>query len=105
MSEVSGIVRNGIERGWSLNEIKTSLLNSGYPEQEIDEEIKLLTNNSPAVSQIPQPNITQNKPSMQNLSNYQTLPAEQKASNKMVIAIIILLILCILAGAGFFFFR
>ena len=44
MSELSGIVRNGIERGWPSEEIKTSLVNSGYSAQEIDYELSQLLN-------------------------------------------------------------
>lgn len=39
MSEISGIIRNSIERGWSVAEVRASLLNSGYDKQEIDSEL------------------------------------------------------------------
>lgn len=39
MSEISGIIRNSIERGWSAAEVRASLLNSGYDKQEIESEL------------------------------------------------------------------
>jgi len=124
MSELGGIIRNGIERGWPNDEIKNSLLNSGYSAQEVDYEFSLLLKNSPApprvdsikpvsvpplsiaapISPMPVQTNKEKKFNSQDLSNYQTPSVEKSASNWMVIAIIILLVLCVLAGAGLFLF-
>lgn len=130
MSELGGIIRNGIERGWPNDEIKNSLLNSGYSAQEVDYEFSLLLKNSlappktdsivtktsqdnssnivsPVVMPVPVAltKVPENKFNSQDLSNYQTPPiVEKKASNGTVIAITILLVLCVLAGAGLFLF-
>ena len=115
MSELSGIVRNGIERGWPSEEIKTSLVNSGYSAQEIDYELSQLLNvqgAQPIVKPISVPLVApeipsaqQNKFNPQDLTQYQT-PAheERKAGGGIVIAIVILLVLCVLAGAGLYLF-
>jgi len=121
MSEIAGIIRNGIERGWPTDEIKNSLLNSGYPTQEIDYELSQLLNRAqgqstsaiqstiikPTIStpvHLPIQGTQQNKFNSQDLSNYQTPSVEKKASNWMVIAITVLLVLCVLTGAGLFLF-
>lgn len=105
MSEISGIIRNGIERGWPMEEVKTSLLNSGYSIQEVEHELNLITtskNESSAKQE--EISLPQNKFNPQDLTHYQTPPVEKKASNKMVIMIIILLVLCVLAGVGLYLF-
>jgi hypothetical protein len=123
MSELSGIIRNGIERGWPNEEIKNSLLNAGYSLQEIDYELSQLLKTTPiqqltapiipsAINQsqnlspvnIPNKIESDKKFNSQDLTNYQTPPVEKKASNWIVIAIITLLVLCVLAGAGLFLF-
>lgn len=129
MSELVGMIRNGIERGWQVNEIKSSLINSGYSLQSIDLEISRLTNSDPQTvpaeivlqnqippyegpspyppqtAQIPQEFKIPTKLPTQSLSTYQTKePSEKKAGNGLIITIVILLILCILAGAGLLFF-
>ena len=107
MSEISGVIRNGMERGWPVAEVRLSLINSGYTPQEIDSELNLLINpqNPPQpVQQIPAPIVSQKKYNPQDLTNYQTPKVEPKASNFVVIAIVILLVLCVLAGAGLYLF-
>ena len=119
MSEISGIIRNGVERGWPLEEIKNSLINSGYPMSDVDSEINLVNGIAPQqlVQQItqsssqtlskplPEPALQQKKFNSQDLTNYQTPVIEKQASGKIVILIIILLVLCIVAGAGLFFLK
>lgn len=116
MSELSGIVRNGIERGWPTDEIKLSLINSGYPATEIDYEFSQLLNASsiqpvkqpiipiqPEVQEIPL--AQQSKFNPQDLTNYQMpVSLEKKAGNGLIIAIVALLVLCVLAGAGLYLF-
>jgi hypothetical protein len=113
MSEISGIIRNGIERGWPKEEIRNSLINSGYSVQEIDYEFSKILNVQQVVS--PQseqtlaapeiPAAQQNKFNSQDLTNYQMpIQPEKKAGNWIVIAIIFLLVLCVLAGAGLYLF-
>lgn len=113
MSEISGIIRNGIERGWPSEEIRISLINSGYSQQEVDLELSQILNSTSmqnisatkiVKAPISIPNTPSEKFNPQNLTNYQTPSIEKKASNKVVIAIIILLVLCVLAGAGLFLF-
>jgi hypothetical protein len=60
MSEISGIIRNSIERGWSAAEVRASLLNSGYDRQEIESELGAYSSPAqqapvkPVVVQVPQ---------------------------------------------------
>lgn len=115
MSEISGIIRNGIERGWPTSEIRTSLINSGYAPQEIDYELNLISNNkiSSSLNQqtgqtIPSPQVSQpipqNKFNPQDLTNYQAPIVEKKASKFVLVILIVLLVLCILAGVGLYLF-
>ena len=121
MSELSGIVRNGIERGWPPEEIKTSLVNSGYSAQEIDYELSQLLNAQssqpvqqpipvqkpiPSLQPVPEmPPAQQSKFNPQDLTHYQMpVQEEKKAGNGIVIAIVILLVLCVSAGAGLYLF-
>lgn len=115
MSELSGIVRNGIERGWPNEEIKTSLINSGYSAQEIDYELSQLLNAQssqpiqkpiPVQQPIPEiPSAQESKFNPQDLTHYQMpVQEEKKVGNGIVIAIVILLVLCVLAGAGLYLF-
>lgn len=124
MSEISGIIKNSVERGWAIDEVRASLLNAGYNPQEVDSEIRALSSSqqsqiSQAVVQPVQPQaIAQNQqiaqPQVPNqssvkfnsqiLKNYQTPVVEKQASKTMVILIITLLIICLAAGAALFLF-
>ncbi len=121
MSEISGVIRNSIERGWSVAEVKTSLLNAGYNLQEVESELGAYSNQPTAQPQVivnkqnPQPNLqpktqqnvkqpVQEKYNPQSLTNYQTPEVVAKASNKLIILIFILIFLCIVTGVGLFFF-
>lgn len=107
MSEVGGMIKNGIERKWSPEEIKSSLISSGYSEQEINYELNLaLHGTRPMTNQVTNHQIpTQNPQNPQNLSNYQHQVPQKKASNKTIWAIVILLSICILAGIGLLVFK
>jgi len=117
MSEISGIIKNSVERGWAIDEVRASLLNAGYNQQEVDSEIRAYS--FPQQLQIPavqpvQSNSTQQasitpvqsgaKFNPQSLKNYQTPVVEKQASKTMVILIVTLLILCLAAGAALFLF-
>ena len=39
MSEISGVVKNALDRGWETDEIRSSLVNAGYPLAEVNLEI------------------------------------------------------------------
>lgn len=121
MSEITGVIRNSMERGWSVAEVKTSLLNAGYNPQEVESELGVYSNQPTSQPQViankqnPQPNL-QPKPQQdvkqqvkekynpQSLTNYQTPEVVAKASNKLIILIFILIFLCVVAGVGLFFF-
>ena len=68
MSEISGIIKNASERGWAINEIKQSLVNAGYPPQDIDFEISRSSSNYQE-SSMPQAEQTLSSLSPKNLSN------------------------------------
>lgn len=115
MSEISGIIRNSIERGWSIAEVRASLLNAGYNPQEIEAELSAYSkpqqqmptqvNPQPVLQPIQLPTpvpATPEKYNPQSLSNYQTPEVKPKASNTLLIIIIVLLVLCVAAGAGLF---
>jgi hypothetical protein len=55
MSELYGIIKNALELGWSIPEIRDSLINSGYNPADIDPEIgKFSKNSSPVFQSSPQ---------------------------------------------------
>jgi hypothetical protein len=87
--DLSGVVKNGLERGWPLNEIATSLLNAGYSTDDVNF----------AVSNYNRP-IQVAIPSGQNpkqLSNYQQ--KEQKTGNKKGVLILLLILGILVLGA------
>ncbi len=93
MGEIAGIIKNGMQRGWPIQEIYQSLINTGYNPQEVQVEISKFNpqNNSPAVS---------NNPSPQKLSQYQVSSInEKKSASKLLLgAIIVLIILVLVSG-------
>jgi len=84
MSEFSGIINNGLERGWSKEEIRTSLLNAGFPQQEIIAELNSI--GSTPSAQAMQPPSVEIKP----LDKYQTLNAKPKKKMGLLIGILLL---------------
>jgi hypothetical protein len=126
MSEISGMIRNSIERGWAMDEIRTSLLNAGYNMQEIDSELRSYSISQQAqtrpsiqvinqVPQLPQQDTQQSqmipvqiqpdaKYNPQSLKNYQTPEVKKQTSKTMVTIIVVLLVICIAAGAALFLF-
>jgi len=132
MGDITGIIKNALERGWQKNEIAQSLTNAGYTQQEIESEIQLLTNSSTSqtsiMPQVPQNSLVQkisaaaqntpqkieipnallnSQPSFnpQSLKNYQTPQLEKpKEIPTSVIVILIFLLIITIIGAGLFFF-
>lgn len=92
MSEFSGTITNALERGWSIQEIRTSLLNAGYPQQEIDSELR---NNQSQNTEIPQIIQTQNSKS---LNTYQT-PIPKPPKKRGILFLIIFLVLVLISSA------
>lgn len=68
MSELYGIIKNALEHGWALPEIRESLINSGYVLADIDAEISKFSQTSSPVK-MAAPKI---------LSPIQPLPLEEK---------------------------
>lgn len=101
MSEFTGIIKNGIQRGWPIQEIYQSLVNSGYNPQEVQSEINKFSN---PVSNLPIG--SQNQQTAQKLAPYQLpAPQEKKSAGKsLVIALVVLAILVVIAGASFILF-
>ncbi len=83
MSEFSGVIANGLDRGWTREEIRVSLLNAGYPQQEIDSEINSTGRN---LSQTQSPTFSEIKP----LDKYQTPIVRQKSKANLLIWIFLL---------------
>jgi len=103
MNEISGILKNGIDRGWQLEEIKQSLLNSGCTLKEIESEI--LSFQAKPISTQEQP-VQEQKYNSQNLTNYQTPSIEQKKSSSPILVYIMAFLLgLILVGALVFFLK
>ena len=104
MSEISGIIKNASERGWAINEIKQSLVNAGYPSQDIDFEISRSSSNYQE-SSMPQAEQTLSSLSPKNLSNYQTpeQPKSQPSHTKLIVIVLTLLVLSVLTGIALFF--
>ena len=60
MSELSGIIKNALELGWSIPEIRESLINSGYTLVDIDAEtVKFSQASTPLVPPVSLPVIPQ----------------------------------------------
>ncbi|VVB80682.1 Uncharacterised protein [uncultured archaeon] len=100
MSEISGIIKNGMQRGWQPKEIYQSLLNSGYNPQEIQSEINKLSAVAQPVQQV------SSQGNGQKLAPYQIpVPQEKKSAGKgLIIALVILAIIVVLGGASFILF-
>ncbi len=98
MSDFSGIIKNGLEKGWPLQEIQRSLLNAGYNPQEVQVEISKFVQQPMPVA-IPQEDT-------QKLSNYQVQQVQtNKGSIKpFLFTSLILVILLILSLAGYLLF-
>lgn len=101
MSEISGIIKNGIQRGWAPQEIYQSLINSGYNPQEIQAEITSVSASLPKV----QP-ISGVQGAGQKLAPYQVLSTQEKKSSgkAMIITLVILALLTIIGVSGFLIF-
>jgi hypothetical protein len=101
MSEISGIIKNGLQRGWAPKEIYQSLVNSGYNPNEVQTEINAISANT---SRVISPQSTNTLG--QKLTPYQisSIPEKKSASKGMVLAIIILALLAIIGATGFLIF-
>lgn len=110
MSELKAAIKNGTERGESLQEIGQSLTNAGYSKQEIDEAISELsgtmkvlprppvsTQNSAPVSQQSFTNVPMEIPNLESMP----VSSEKKGffSNRRNILIIIIVSVLILLGS------
>ncbi len=99
MSELAGIIKNGMQRGWPMQEIYQSLVNTGYSPQEIQMEISKFAPRNP---QATPPSIVGG----QKLLPYQTPPVqEKKSASKIIIVLIIILVLVILSIGGYLFLK
>jgi hypothetical protein len=102
MSEISGILKNGIDRGWQIMEIKRSLLSAGYSSQEIESEMSAF---QAKPITMPEPLQPDQKNMGQNLKNYQTLSVESKKSPAVLLYVLILLSVLGIAGIAFYFLK
>lgn len=101
MSSFSGVINNGLERGWSKQEIRTSLLNAGYPQNEIDAELSSFNGTISNPVRVLQPEPQDTRP----LNKYQTPNVKSKKKIVMIFLIVflsILLIAGIVFGAYYF---
>lgn len=99
MSEISGIITNAIERGWSTEEITKSLINAGYSQEEISLEFKKNPTDNPQHYPLPNAPVFNS----QNLSNYQTPSIINLKSKKTIWILVLLLIFCGIIGAFLLF--
>ena len=102
MTEISGVLKNAVERGWQLGEIRQSLINAGYSLQEVDSEIGSFNQNSYNVLQTPEQQQTNSK----SLETYQMPVIKKEMSKKTMVMLFTVLVLLVLVvvGASFFFF-
>jgi hypothetical protein len=96
MSEFSGVINNGLERGWSREEIRASLLNAGYSQKEIDAELNVVSGYSSPQIMPAQSQGSDTKP----LNRYQT-PNLQTKNKTGLIILIIALSLVLIVGVAF----
>ena len=99
MSEISGVLKNALERGWQLNEVRQSLLNSGYPLQEVDGEITIF--NQQAQTDIYN---QQQKPQIQELKSFQIPLIRTSIGRKTAIITLVCLIILTIAGTALTWF-
>jgi hypothetical protein len=108
--DFSGAIKNGLERGESLEEIKKSLINSGYDKEQVNLAIQ---NTNPDSVEYKKPNSPSDR---ENLSEFGS-PAQKfpplngnilvkpKKTPKWIKIAIILLILLIIGGVLAFIFK
>lgn len=99
MSEISGILKNGIDRGWQLNEIRQSLLSAGYVSKEIESEMMAFQAKPFTTSE----QEGKEKFDPQKLNNYQTPPIENKKSFSLLSFFMVFLFILLIAGIGLYF--
>ena len=102
MSEISGILKNGIDRGWQIEEIKQSLLNSGYSIKEIESEMAVFQA-QPALSVEVRDENHEEKQNKQKLNSYRTAEISHDGKSSILIFIIILLFVLSLGLLAIFF--
>lgn len=96
MSEIAGMIKNGLQKGWPTQEISKSLINSGYSPQEVETEMAKFSVSSQKMQQMA------SEENGKKLSNYQ-LPAPKKQASKWLVwTLIVLLILIVGVGAALF---
>jgi len=99
MSELYGIIKNALEHGWPIPEIRESLINSGYASSDIEIEITKFSQSSQAVKVTPLPiniafsnNVPEEK-RIPSLQEYQLPKIIEKKHKGLKIFLIILAIL------------
>ncbi len=105
MVDLNNAIKNAIERGGTLEEVKQSFLNAGYTKEEIETagyKIGQTVTASQSVSQKTNSSAMSPEP-IKKLENYQIKPVE-KANNMMVLALIILSVMVAIGGVSFVLF-
>jgi len=117
--DIVSALRNALERGYSLQQAKISLINAGYAVSEVDVAANYLASgigiNTEQVSQVSQPQqsfqsqqfqqVQQPKPQQyQQLPNIQSNQSSEKSSVLGIVLLLIsLFILLVLLGVSLFF--
>ena len=97
MNELSGGIRNALEKGDNLEKIKQSFINAGYPREQIEQAAQEI--NSPVSEPTSQPTIT--TPSAIQKLQYSPLPTQkpvQKSYFGWIILAIVSLLILVTAG-------
>ncbi len=104
MSEVYGLVKNGLDRGWPATEVVQSLINAGFNPQEVQMELGKFRV-APQQNTLPQV-----EPAVpQQLSNYQTKSTPSTSSpgtlKWVLISMLILALLAVLGAVWYLFLK
>ena len=112
MSDLTGGIKNALDRGESLEKIKKSFLNAGYTKEEVEQATNEISPqaqfNKQQINQIP--NKLQTPSQLQGLeipspiphyAPLPTIPAQEEKKSHLLIIVLSILGLLILIGAGF----
>lgn len=99
--EISGGIKNALDRGESLEKAKQTFVNSGYTPQEVQEAVKLMGPQSAKPLTPTQPTPTSTQP---NLAQPEATPPAKPSSKKTIIIMSIVgaVILALALGLGLF---